>query len=105
MTRKAYIAEMADIPLKMGLEVQNGAQSMAIFKLSDTEVYAIGNICPHRQGPLADGMVTGKAVICPLHSWQISLLNGEPLLENAGKAGVPTYETIIEAGKLYVMVD
>lgn len=104
MAQKVFIADMADVPLKMGLEVQNGAHPMAIFKLSETEVYAISNICPHKSGPLADGMVSGKVVICPLHSWRISLESGAPLLENEGQPAVETYETIIEDGKLYVMV-
>ncbi|MFD1672758.1 nitrite reductase small subunit NirD [Agrilactobacillus yilanensis] len=103
MTQKVYIAEVADLPLKMGLEVKNGAESIAVFKLSDTEIYAIGNICPHAGGPLADGMVSGKEVICPLHSLHLNLVTGQPITED-DLEDVPVYETAIEAGKFYIMV-
>lgn len=104
MTEKVYIAEMADLPLKMGIQVKNGTQPMAIFKMSETKVYAIGNTCPHRGGSLSEGMVTGEEVICPLHSLHIQLATGQPISDEVDYEKVPTYETIVESGKLYVMV-
>jgi nitrite reductase (NADH) small subunit len=53
---------------------------MAIFHLRSGEVFATQAVCPHRGGPLADGLVGAGTVICPLHSWKFDLKSGEPLL-------------------------
>lgn len=103
MAEKVFIANVSELPLKMGLKVKNGSQTIGIFKLDETTIYAIGNVCPHAQGPLSEGMVTGHEVICPLHGLHVDLITGKPINDDT-LADVPTYETVIEDGKLYIMV-
>ena len=59
---------------------------IAIFRTADDEVFAIHDKCPHKGGPLSQGIVSGKVVTCPLHSWQIRLDDGEALAPDQGCA-------------------
>ena len=60
------------IPVKEGRRVKYGDQEIALFNLGG-QYRALDNQCPHKAGPLADGIVAGRAVFCPLHNWKINL--------------------------------
>jgi nitrite reductase (NADH) small subunit len=64
-----------NIPLREGRSVRIGDTELAIFNLGDRYL-AVDNACPHRGGPLCDGIVSGDTVVCPLHGWKISLETG-----------------------------
>ena len=57
---------------------------IAIFRLANDEVFAIHDKCPHKGGPLSQGIVSGKVVTCPLHSWKIDLESGEAVAPDVG---------------------
>ena len=76
-------ARLGDIPLREGRRVRYQDYDIALFNLGDRYL-AVDNRCPHRQGPLADGIVAGAAVFCPLHSWKISLDTGCALAGGEG---------------------
>jgi nitrite reductase (NADH) small subunit len=57
---------------------------IAVFRTAENEVFAIEDQCPHKGGPLSQGIVHGKAVTCPLHNWVISLENGQALGADEG---------------------
>ncbi|MEB0046212.1 MULTISPECIES: nitrite reductase small subunit NirD [unclassified Pseudomonas] len=59
---------------------------IAIFRTSDNEVFALDDRCPHKGGPLSQGLIYGKRVACPLHNWQIDLETGEALAPDIGCA-------------------
>lgn len=67
--------EVGAIPKNEGRRVTFGETRVALFNLG-SEYNAVDNHCPHKQGPLADGIVSGKSVFCPLHSLKINLENG-----------------------------
>jgi phenylpropionate dioxygenase-like ring-hydroxylating dioxygenase large terminal subunit len=67
--RWTRIALSRDIPLREGRAVKVGDREIAIFNLGD-RFLAVDNRCPHKGGPLADGIVSGAAVVCPLHAWK-----------------------------------
>jgi len=69
------VTAVENIPLREGRAVRIGDQELAIFNLGH-EFLAVSNRCPHRGGPLADGIVSGNSVVCPLHSWKICLTSG-----------------------------
>ena len=77
----------------------------AIFHPSDNHFYALVNRCPHKAGPLSQGIVHGNVVTCPLHSWNISLKTGEALGESAEEKGgcVPTIPLKVDAGRIYLL--
>ena len=78
------------IPNKEGRRVSYKNSEVALFNLGN-EYLAIGNRCPHKAGPLADGIVAGRAVFCPLHNLKISLEHGCAL--GGGQGRVKIYPT------------
>ena len=93
------VASLEDIPLKEGRRVRWQNQELALFNLGDTFL-AVDNQCPHRQGPLADGLVSGKAVFCPLHNWKINLENGCAL--SGGTGQVKTFPVKVAGNEIYL---
>lgn len=77
------VATKDTVPVQEGRRVTFGDKELALFNLGE-EFAAIDNRCPHKQGPLADGIVAGKAVFCPLHNWKISLETGRALTYGPG---------------------
>lgn len=88
------------IPLRQGRSVRLGAREIAIFNLGD-RFLAVDNRCPHQGGPLADGIVAGGTVVCPLHSWKVCLESGA-VRKPEVTACVPTYPTRVENGVVLV---
>lgn len=86
---------VAAIPLGEGRTVHVGGEEIAIFRLRTGEVYAVQASCPHRGGPLADGLVGGRRVVCPLHAFAFDLPTGEPV-RNACPA-LRTYKVRVNA--------
>ncbi|MEZ5841115.1 MAG: nitrite reductase small subunit NirD [Hyphomicrobiales bacterium] len=71
------IGAVVDIP-KQGSRVVRTAQGdLAVFRTDDDEVFALWDKCPHKGGPLSQGIVHGHSVTCPLHNWVINLEDGE----------------------------
>jgi nitrite reductase (NADH) small subunit len=68
---------------------------MAIFNLGD-RFLAVDNRCPHKSGPLCDGIVSGAAVVCPLHAWKIDLATGRVERPAASDSCVRSYPTRLE---------
>lgn len=89
------------------LPVHGGPHSetreIAVFHTLDNRFYALVNQCPHKAGPLSQGIVHGNVVTCPLHSWQISLKTGEALGDDKGC--VPTIPLRVDAGRIYLLRD
>ena len=82
-----------------------GAQEIAVFRTLANEFYALINKCPHKAGPLSQGIVHGNVVTCPLHNWNISLKTGEALGEGTEERGacVPTIPLRVDAGRIYLL--
>ncbi len=78
------VAPVGSIPEKEGRRVEYGQYAVAVFNLGG-EYFAVENQCPHKGGPLADGIVAGRNVFCPLHNWKISLENGCALSGGTGQ--------------------
>lgn len=102
-TGKAWVRVMhtRDIPLREGRAVQVGSREIAIFNLGD-RFLAIENRCPHKGGPLAEGIVSGAAVVCPLHAWKFSLETGKGLNPASQLSCVQTFPTRVERGVVLV---
>jgi nitrite reductase [NAD(P)H] small subunit len=91
------IAYCRDIPLREGRAVKVGIREIAIFNLGD-RFLAIENRCPHKGGPLADGIISGATVVCPLHAWKISLETGKGVNGPSTSSCVETLRTRVEGG-------
>jgi nitrite reductase (NADH) small subunit len=77
-----------------------GGQEIAIFRTANGDVHALLNQCPHKQGPLSQGIVHDTTVTCPLHNWRISLITGEALGEDKGC--VPVIPVKIDGGRILI---
>jgi len=86
-----------NIALREGRAVMVGSREIAIFNLGD-RFLAVGNRCPHRSGPLADGIVSGDTVVCPLHAWKFSLETGKGANSASASSCVETFRTRVEHG-------
>ena len=97
------IAYCEDMPLREGREVMIGDRAIAVFNLGD-RFLAVENRCPHRGGPLADGIVSGGSVVCPLHGWKVDLQHGNVQRPAETPACVKTFRTRVEAGTLLLEI-
>jgi nitrite reductase (NADH) small subunit len=86
-----------DIPLREARSVRLSGRDIAIFNLGD-RFLAVDNRCPHKGGPLAEGIVSGKTVICPLHSRKVCLETGDVLNSPDASRCVETFRTRVEDG-------
>ncbi len=91
----------ANIPLREGRAVKVGDREIAVFNLGD-RFLAIDNGCPHRGGPLCDGLVAGSLVVCPLHGWKVGLDTGAVAHPGGVAACVTSYATRVEDGVVLV---
>ena len=77
---------MEDFP-RQGARIVNTARGeVAVFRTLDDQLFALDNRCPHKGGPLAQGIVHGHRVTCPLHGWAIALESGEAVAPDVGCA-------------------
>lgn len=67
------------IPPGEGRAFELGARRVAVFRTRAGEVYATQARCPHKEGPLADGLLGGGCVVCPLHGYKFELATGAPV--------------------------
>jgi len=94
------ITQVDQIPIRQGRAVTVGESEIAIFHLEDRYL-TVENKCPHKGGPLCDGIVSGTTVVCPLHGQRFDLETGMPVLASQ-PAGVATFPTRVENGIIYV---
>lgn len=78
-----------------------GGEEIAVFRTQAGEFHALVNKCPHKAGPLSQGIVHGDRVTCPLHAWTISLRSGEATGEDKGC--VPVIPLRVDAGRIYLL--
>jgi nitrite reductase (NADH) small subunit len=80
-----------------------GGRQVAIFNLGG-RFLAVNNRCPHRGGPLAEGIISGTTVVCPLHAWKIDLETGEIANPQSLVACVSTFPTRISGGIVELLI-
>jgi nitrite reductase (NADH) small subunit len=85
-----------EIPLGLGRSFQVGDEVIAVFRNRAGKVFAVENRCPHRGGPLADGMIVGEQVVCPLHAFRYHGESGA--CDQQGICGLRTYPVQVSDG-------
>ncbi|WP_102223060.1 nitrite reductase small subunit NirD [Acidimangrovimonas sediminis] len=70
------IGTVDDIPIQGARCVEAGDTRIAVFRTATDEIFALEDRCPHKKGPLSQGIVHDGCVTCPLHNWVISLSSG-----------------------------
>ena len=94
------VGAVTDIPLRGARRVPTPEGDIAVFRTGDGHVFALRDQCPHKGGPLSQGIVHGHAVTCPLHAWNIDLSTGEPMGADKGKGCTPTVPLRVEGGRI-----
>lgn len=92
------IGSIDDIPVRGARIVKTKLGCVAVFRTTDDEVFATSDRCPHKNGPLSEGIVHGKSVTCPLHNWVFSLETGEA--QGADEGSIQTFATKLENGRI-----
>ena len=97
MTQWKYICKLEDIPV-LGARRVTRAQGLevAVFRTATDEVFALLDRCPHKGGPLSQGIVFGRSVACPLHNWTIALCDGVAMAPDHGCT--PRFAVKVENG-------
>ena len=83
------LGHVDQIPFGEGRIFKIGEKEVAIFHSRNGAVYATQPRCPHKDGPLVDGLMGGSTLVCPLHAWKFDLASGEALF---GNCGLKTYQ-------------
>lgn len=96
------VGHVDDVPLRGSRVIATEQGNIAIFKAAGGRIFALWDKCPHKGGPLSQGIVHGASVTCPLHNWVISLESGAAQGADAGS--VRTFPLKIDEGRLLLNV-
>ncbi len=97
------IGAAADVPLRGARVIKTAGGDIAIFKAADGGIFALNDKCPHKGGPLSQGVVHGRAVTCPMHNWIVSLETGQAQGADSGCAH--RLAVRVENGRILLAVD
>ncbi|HEY9104955.1 nitrite reductase small subunit NirD [Chitinimonas sp.] len=97
------ICTVEDIPRLGSRVVERSSGNIAVFRSATDTVFALLDHCPHKGGPLSQGIVHGESVTCPLHSWHIDLGTGEARAPDVGCAR--RFPVKVENGDVFLSLD
>lgn len=97
------IGALEDIPQRGARCVETPQGRIGVFRTADDKVYAVEDHCPHRGGPLSQGIVHGASVTCPLHNWVFSLETGKAL--GADEGALKTIPVRLVGGRISLALD
>jgi nitrite reductase (NADH) small subunit len=100
MTHWVKVAPLDEIPVLGARVVRNNMVDIGVFRLENDRIFAINNSCPHKGGPLSEGIVYGDKIACPLHGWKISLVDGKADEPDVGQTAC--FNTKVEDGFVYL---
>jgi nitrite reductase (NADH) small subunit len=94
------VGSLDDLPPQAVQRIETPRGPIALFRTIEGGVFALADRCPHEGGPLSEGIVHGRAVTCPLHSWVIDLESGEPKGGDAGKGCARIFGVRVERDRI-----
>ena len=94
------VGAVTDIPRLGSRVVRRERGDIALFRNGEDEVFALLNRCPHKGGPLSEGIVFGHSVACPLHNWCLDLASGRARAPDEGS--VPRFPARVSDGRVLV---
>lgn len=98
------LGPISRLPIGEGRAFQISDTTIAVFRTREGNIYATQSSCPHRGGPLADGVIGAGKVICPLHAYSFDLTSGEPVGNTCG--ALRTYPVSLnEADEILLVLD
>ena len=104
MSKGINIGKIDDIPRQGSRIIQTEKWGdVAIFRTVSDSVYALVDRCPHKGGPISQGIVHGEKVTCPLHNWTIDLASGEAVAPDEGCVG--HFPVEVKEGNLFISLE
>lgn len=101
LTDWKLVCQLTDIPVLGARRVaREKGMDVAVFRTEADEVFALLDRCPHKGGPLSQGIVFGRSVACPLHNWSIGLCDGEAAAPDEGCT--PRFSVRVEGSAVYL---
>jgi len=97
------VGRIEDIPLLGARLVKSAKGDIAVFRTQGDEIFALRDKCPHKGGPLSQGIVHGKKVACPLHDWKIHLDTGLAVAPDEGCAA--RYPVEVRDGLIFLSLE
>jgi nitrite reductase (NADH) small subunit len=99
------VCRVDDIPVLGARRVtrEGAAVPIAVFRTAEDKVFALLDRCPHKAGPLSQGIVFGDSVACPLHNWTIGL--GDGCAKEPDQGCTPRFACKVEAGQVFLEVE
>ncbi len=91
------VGDIEDIPVRGARIVKTPMGCVGLFRTDEAEVFAASNACPHKGGPLSEGIVHGQKVTCPLHNWVFDLNTGQAIGEDGA---IDVYPVRLENGRI-----
>ena len=103
MSNWIEVGKIEEIPKQGARVVETTEGDIGIFRTLEDEIFALRDRCPHKNGPLSQGIVHGKRVTCPLHNWNIELESGEVVAPDEGCAA--SFPVKVEAGVVFLSLE
>lgn len=100
MSNWIEIANLDDIPRLGSRVLETDTLRIAVFRTAGDEVFALKDECPHRKGPLSQGIVHDNTVTCPLHNWKIDLASGSA--KGPDEGCTQSFPIKLEDGKVFL---
>ena len=97
------ICALEEIPAQGSRVVASKQGDIALFRTADDKVFGLHDKCPHKGGPLSQGMVHGEVVTCPLHGWKLGFADGEAVAPDKGCA--KTFAVKLDGGSVFLRLN
>ncbi len=96
------LCHLDELPLGLGRAFTVDGRTLALFRTRRGKVFAMDNQCPHKNGPLADGMLAGDSVVCPLHAFRFDMTTGE--CDQPTVCALKTYPVELRHNEVFVQI-
>lgn len=96
------VGKLEEIPRLGSRVVESDGEEIAVFRTAEDHLFALRNRCPHKNGPLSEGIVHGNKVACPLHNWDIDLTSGEAVAPDKGCTR--RFEVKLDGGRILLAI-
>lgn len=96
------LCTLDEIPIGLGRGFEVAGRQLAVFRSREGAIFALDGRCPHKDGPLADGMLIGDQVVCPLHAFRFRGPSGE--CDEPGICAISSYPAEVRGNQVFVSV-
>ncbi len=103
VVERIRVATLSELPRNLGKTVSIGPYEIALFHLGNGKIRAIENRCPHKGGVLAEGIISGEHVFCPMHDWKINVSDGNVQAPDTGC--VKTFEVEVDRDEVFIILN